>query len=173
MDGHPSRNNFLAALILYLFDADLVLLPPHTSHLLQPFDVAVAAPLKSNFKNELVHQQFNQYFANGFNISKQTSRELRTSLIKSFLNSLRKSATLSNIESGFSSSGIYPININQPLSSQYTMLPKNDMIQVNDQEIKDLWLNNEEGLAQLLKMKMVVALLKMIFKLILNKLSKI
>lgn len=149
MDGHPSRNNFIAALILYLFEVDLVLLPPHTSHLLQAFDVAVAAPLKSNFKNELVHQQFNLYFANGYNINKQTARELRTSLIKSFLNSLRKSATISNIESGFSSSGIYPLNVNQPLSSQYTMLPKNNSIHLNQQEIKDYWLNNEEGLAQL------------------------
>lgn len=149
LDGHPSRNNFIAALILYLFEVDLVLLPPHTSHLLQAFDVAVAAPLKSNFKNELVHQQFNLYFANGYNINKQTARELRTSLIKSFLNSLRKSATISNIESGFSSSGIYPLNVNQPLSSQYTMLPKNNSIHLNQQEIKDYWLNNEEGLAQL------------------------
>ena len=31
--------NFTAALILYLFNIDLVLIPPHTSHILQAFDV--------------------------------------------------------------------------------------------------------------------------------------
>ena len=43
VDGHPSRNNFKAALILYLFGIELVLIPPHTSHLLQQFDVSLAS----------------------------------------------------------------------------------------------------------------------------------
>lgn len=45
-DGHPSRYSFKALLILYLFNIQFLLIPPHTSHLLQPFDVAVASHFK-------------------------------------------------------------------------------------------------------------------------------
>ena len=114
-DGHPSRYSFKALLILYLFNIQLLLIPPHTSHLLQPFDVVVASPLKNYFKEELVSQKFNNYIQNGIDIIKQTRRELRDSLIHSFINSLRKSCTIENIQSGFRQAGIVPINAEEPL----------------------------------------------------------
>ena len=46
MDGHSSHMtaNFIAFCMEYLID--LLILPPHISHLLQPLDVGVFAPLK-------------------------------------------------------------------------------------------------------------------------------
>lgn len=82
VDGHPSRYNYEAALILYLFDIDLVLIAPHTSHLLQAFDVAISAPLKTYFKEELLFERFDYYLLNGFKKPKQTARDLRKSMIK-------------------------------------------------------------------------------------------
>lgn len=147
VDGHPSRFSFQACLILYLFDVDLVLLPPHTSHLLQAFDVSVAAPLKTNFKQELITERFDSFVQNGVDISKQTSEQLRNSLIKAFINSLRKSCTLHNIESGFKKSGIVPFNIDEPLSSQFAMTENTNY----DEEtlLKDYWLNSESYLNRL------------------------
>ena len=147
-DGHPSRFNFTSALIFYLFNVDLVLIPPHTSHLLQAFDVAVASPLKANFKEEIIKQRFDLYLQQGFDVEKQTRRELRDSLIKSFINSLRKSCTTSNISSGFKMSGIVPVNVAQPLSSDYAMTPANATFD-NDDLYKDYWINNLNGLQQL------------------------
>lgn len=46
-DWSKGRDNFLSALLLYLFDIDLHILSSHSSHLLQPFDIAVAAQLKA------------------------------------------------------------------------------------------------------------------------------
>lgn len=147
LDGHPSRFSFKACLILYLFDVDMVLIPPHTSHLLQAFDVSVASPLKTYFKENLISQRFNLYIEEGIDISKQTARELRDSLIKSFINSMRKSATIDNIQSGFKKSGIIPIDVNKPLSSEYAML-QNDNTQNNDL-LRNYWLNSTDNLKEL------------------------
>ena len=133
---------------MYLFDVQLVLIPPHTSHLLQPFDVVVASPLKNYFKEELVSQKFNNYIQNGIDIIKQTRRELRDSLIHSFINSLRKSCTIENIQSGFRQAGIVPINAEEPLSSQYSMLPENEAYN-RDDLLKDYCLNSEENLKEI------------------------
>ena len=147
VDGHPSRFTFKGCLILYLFDIDLVLLPPHTSHLLQPFDVAVAASLKTNFKEELITERFDSYVLQGIDISKQTAVELRNSMIKSFINALRKSSSLHNIESSFRKSGILPLNVMEPLKSQFAI----DSNTINDNEslLRNYWLNCESGLAEL------------------------
>lgn len=146
VDGHPSRYNFKAALILYLFGIDLVLIPPHTSHLLQAFDVAVASPLKTYFKEFIVMERYDMYFANGFLDNKQTARELRNTMLKSFINALNKSATFANIQAGFQSSGIVPVDRNKPLSSEYAVDPTN-----YDAErlLKCYWLNSEEKLKEL------------------------
>lgn len=47
LDGHGSRINYTAALVFYIFNVDVLIFPGHTSHVLQPFDVSLAAPLKS------------------------------------------------------------------------------------------------------------------------------
>ena len=80
VDGHPRRYNYEVALILYLFDIDLVLIPPHTSHLLQDFDMVISAPLKKYFKEEILFERFDYYLLNGFKNSKQTARDLRKSI---------------------------------------------------------------------------------------------
>lgn len=63
-----------------------------------------------------------------------TKKQLRNSLIRAFLNSMTKSATLSNVESGFRISGIVPRNINEPLSSQFAMM-NHESHPYNDQDL--------------------------------------
>lgn len=73
-------------------------------------------------------------------LAKQTPEQLRNSLIKAFINSLRKGCTLRNIESDFKKSGIVPFNIDEPLSSQFAIMTENTNY---DEEtlLKDYWLN--------------------------------
>ena len=52
-DGHASRNNVLAAKYLLDNKIDLVILPAHTSHCLQPFDVGLASSLKTRDVRQL------------------------------------------------------------------------------------------------------------------------
>ena len=146
VDGHPSRQNFTAALILYLFNIDLLLIPPHTSHLLQAFDVAVASPLKTYFKEHLIKEKFDSFFANGFADAKQTAKDLRSSMIRAFLDAMCKSTTPSNIHEGFRSSGIVPIDRNVPLSSEFAV----DATDYDDERLlKCYWLNCDEGLNEM------------------------
>lgn len=58
VDGHLSRLNYLASIILTIFGIDLLVFPGHCSHLLQLFDVAVAGPLKVEFKKSLLNCDF-------------------------------------------------------------------------------------------------------------------
>lgn len=137
VDGHKSRLNFKAALILifYLFNVDLVHIPPHTIHLLQVFDVSITSPDKFDF-----------FMEHGTCIEKQTARNLRDSMIKSFFTALRKSTTLKNISSGFEATGIAPININMPLKSQFTI---NNAPSDKDELLRNYWMNSEERLNEI------------------------
>ena len=132
-------------LILYLFDVDVVLIPPHTSHLLQAFDVSVASPLKTFFKEALISERFNLYIEQGVDISKQTSRELRDSLIRSFITAMRKSTSIENIQSGFRKSGIVPTDVNQPLSSEFAQETHHN----SNNLLKNYCLNTESALKEL------------------------
>lgn len=51
VDGHPSRRNFLANYIFSSFNIDVLILPGHTSHILQPFDLTVASPTQISIYN--------------------------------------------------------------------------------------------------------------------------
>ena len=146
VDGHPSRFNFTAALILYLFNIDLVLIPPHTSHILQAFDVGLASPLKTYFKEYLAAESFDDYIAYRSFEFKQTARELRRSMIRSFINALHKCTTINNIENAFKKTGICPLDVQQPLNSQYTIRRTNWS---SDNLLREYWLNSPEGLKEL------------------------
>ena len=68
-------------------------------------------------------------------------------MIKAFINSLRKSSTIHNIESGFKKSGFVPFNIEEPLSSQFAMT---NNANYNDENLlKNYWLNSERALNEL------------------------
>lgn len=51
MDNHPLRINPLALQFLAEHHITVIEFPPHYTHLLQPFDVAVAHSFKSNIQN--------------------------------------------------------------------------------------------------------------------------
>ena len=78
-----------------------------------------------------MQQIFDKYIEECFDLSKQTSRELRDFLIKSFISAMCKSTSIENIESWFRKLGVVPLDQNQPYSSEFDMQQKN---QVHDSE---------------------------------------
>ena len=49
LDGHNSRENPLTLYLLKMNNIDVIILPAHTTHLLQMFDVVLARKFKKNF----------------------------------------------------------------------------------------------------------------------------
>ena len=153
VDGHLSRENYLANYILNLFNIDLLVLPGHCTHILQPFDVAVASPLKTYLKEELSKIEFNIEFDENQNIEfnitlKKTAQQIREQVIVAFKNALHLSCSPSNIEAGFAKTGIYPLDIQRPIENNLTLpvLP-NELSTQNF--ISSKWINSNEMLNSL------------------------
>ena len=53
LDGHKSRVTLKSALLARENGIDMVLLPAHTSHLLQPLDVSVFKPFKDQYRQSI------------------------------------------------------------------------------------------------------------------------
>ena len=83
----------------------VLVLPAHTSHLLQPFDVVLAAPLKASFRHFVCEEKAK---LRGTEMSK--AAKTRLVLVKAFIRSWRTVATPSNCARSFESVGIFPLS---------------------------------------------------------------
>lgn len=133
LDGHPSRWDFKANLIFYLFNVDVLSFAGHCSHLMQAFDVGIASPLKTALKQLLSAATFEQFLAEPTFESLSTARkrtmtEIRSLLIDCFISACQKTCTRSNCRSSFAATGIYPYCPSRVMESQYAMDPPRDGI---------------------------------------------
>jgi hypothetical protein len=108
-------------------NVDLLILPGHTSHVLQPFDISIASPLKREFKEALIRESLPtiEDLINGdpHVLKKATSAMLRKRLVESFLTALNRSCTFKNIRSGFRAAGLFPLDPSVPLTNCYVRIP--------------------------------------------------
>ena len=51
MDGHSSRECPLALMLLRRANVEVLIFPSHITHVIQMFDVGIAAPLKTSFSS--------------------------------------------------------------------------------------------------------------------------
>jgi hypothetical protein len=79
---------------------DLLTFPSHTSHALQPLDVAVFKSFKSHFREYRNYWLFR-------NMNQRTTKEILAQWVSL---ALKKVLTDKNIKKGFSATWIYPIN---------------------------------------------------------------
>ena len=142
-DGHPSRYCFVACYLLYLFNIDLLVLPPHSTHALQPFNFGVSSPLKTYF-TEAFQIKTSEFQIDTNNI-KIKLKEMRKLMIESFIDAACKSCTPTNIVHAFNKCGISPFDPIIPLSSDYAM----DQFDSNLIPPQGEWLNSEENLQKL------------------------
>lgn len=99
LDGHGSH--LTARFIAFCLDKniDLVVLPPHTSHILQPLDVGVFSPLKRALSIE-IEKLFRL----------DTRRIARVEWTEAYITARSRAFIPRNIESSFRASGIYPLS---------------------------------------------------------------
>ena len=100
IDGHKSHVTLEVVDLCRKHNIILFCLPPHTTHALQPLDVAVFKSLKDHFSKSVHAVAFTK---KDFIVSKREfSRVLRSPFECAF--------SIPNIKSGFRKSGIYPFN---------------------------------------------------------------
>ena len=138
----------MSAYLFYIFNIDLLLIPPHTSHILSPFDIALASPIKTYFSQELTKFEYKEELFEG----RKFLTFLRKFVIKAFLNSADKSCTTNNIQSGFERAGMHPYQPDKPLFSDFSMENEHHLFQNKaDNSLPTFFINSEEGLAYLYK----------------------
>jgi hypothetical protein len=106
IDGHTSRWSFEAMIALRALGLDVLVLFPHCTHLLQPFDVSVASPVKAALIYFLTELRFDaDDLARLLNpMQKETwLAEKRRNIIDAFLNAWDRGASRRNIQAGSAS----------------------------------------------------------------------
>ena len=134
VDGHSSRFNLKVLCLLRNHGVDVLVLPPHCTHCLQPFDVGVASSLKSHFKSNLGASYKNTFLMFNERVcetkleqecqdyqQKLTADLLRYTMVSCFIDALRASTTKKKCFSSFRKCGLFPLNKEEPLSSHYTI----------------------------------------------------
>lgn len=106
LDGHATRQN--PAAIRYLLDHNIlpIILPAHTSHVLQPFDVGCASPVKACFKKFLMRIAQHPLVQEVGN----ATGAMRMATVWAFVEAAHRSVTPLNCCGAFSRSGLYPMN---------------------------------------------------------------
>lgn len=134
VDGHKSH--LTMDLSKYCADNGIILyaLPPNTTHLMQPADVSVFKPLKSDWKHTVRHWQTQPE-----NINKMLTKSTFCPLLEKVLcnKNLKES-----IKNGFRKCGLYPYN---PNSVDYTKCVQNTLETLNRLHSLDLQLNDLES----------------------------
>ena len=103
VDGHKTHMTLVVVTKAACLGIDIALLPPHTTHRLQPLDVAVFKSFKTNFL--AIRDRFiarNPSWASG-DFSRKSLAALSSE-------ALQQALSVSNIQSGFRKTGIYLLN---------------------------------------------------------------
>jgi hypothetical protein len=105
-------------MIFYLFNVDILIVPGHTTHFLQPFDVGIAEPLKAEFKQQL-QQEINSLAAELTDGQRTKAEALRCHMVAAFLNAFHKVTTPGDLSSAFAATGFIPFSLSRPLGSPF------------------------------------------------------
>lgn len=113
LDGHSSRVSFDAISAFRSSGNDIFTLPPHSSHVTQPFDVVVAKPLKTNFRRALALIRLGDETSEGTSISpKNIMQGFKTAFLETMAERTDSATgdkyTLAS--RGFAKSGLVPFN---------------------------------------------------------------
>ena len=108
MDGHGSHTITDFMFQCFSHRIYLLFLPPHTSHVLQPLDLAVFSSLKSAYRKEL-----------GFLTQLTDSTVVgKRNFLACYQKARLAALTGQNIRNGWEAAGLWPVNMAKPLLSR-------------------------------------------------------
>ena len=106
-DGHKTRSNPRVLDLFRSSGIELLILPPHISHILQPFDVGIGGALKVTFRKLVL--EYARKHSRELSAMNHLAK-LRYLYVLAFLDSLRRTITIQSAANSFKSTGIYPFN---------------------------------------------------------------
>lgn len=115
IDGHTSRENPKAIYILNMNNVEILVLPAHTTHLLQMFDVVLAKPFKKRFS-----EKFNKIFSKlDFTKYNSIASAIRETAVNCLIDAWSEVCTSSNCQKAAEVTGTFPQNRETVLSNVF------------------------------------------------------
>jgi 4-hydroxybenzoate polyprenyltransferase len=108
LDGHGSHATDEIMWECYINNVLMLFLPPHTSHVLQPLDLAVFSALKRAYRKQVNNLLL---FCN------DTTVFGKRSFLEAYRIARDEAVTEKNAKSGWYAGGLWPLNLQKPLSS--------------------------------------------------------
>ena len=113
LDGHVTRNNKKVMQLFHNTHIDVIIFPPHLTHLIQPFDTTLARPLKKALK------AFAQTIYELLSKEEQSVTSLlRLAQVIAIIDACTVARTITNCRVAFKSCGLFPRNANEVLSKK-------------------------------------------------------
>ena len=107
VDGHPSRLSPFGMRLLVRFNIVCIIFPSHSTHILQPFDIDVASPLKLDYQKELPKPHVSDEVNKIADLNQ--SESIRRRRIIAFSNAWAK-RTPTDLRKSFADAGLEPLN---------------------------------------------------------------
>jgi 4-hydroxybenzoate polyprenyltransferase len=108
VDGHGSHETDEFMTACFLNNIHLLFLPPHSSHVLQPLDLAIFSPLKRAYRKHL-----------GILALKTNATWVgKKNFISCYQKARKEALTAANIKSGWQATGLWPLHLSKPLMSR-------------------------------------------------------
>jgi len=120
LDSHDSHKTEEFMWTCLYNNIQLLFLPPHTSHVLQPLDISVFSPLKYTYRKYL----------NEITSWTELTVQGKQLMIRCIVRAQKEAMTAQNIRAGWRASGLWPININKPLSSRLLLENSNPVADI-------------------------------------------
>jgi hypothetical protein len=126
LDNCSTHVSLEALMHLKEHNVKVITFPTHMTHVLQPIDVAMVRPFKARLK--LSHRRFTKDPSScvlypSLDVTKM--RDKRIILVHAVIDALA-ACSLGVAAAGFRATGLFPINVNKPLSSPYVRVAPND-----------------------------------------------
>lgn len=124
LDGHGSYTTTEFMWNCVINNVQLVYLPPHTSHVLEPLDLGVFSSLKSTYRKELSYRaQWGDKTIAG-----------KRQFLELYYIAREKGLSVQNIKSGWQATGLWPISLRKPLLNRLLIPVKETDSQTANQD---------------------------------------
>ena len=115
LDGHNSHTTVDFMWLCHSNKIQVLYLPAHTSHVLQPLDLSIFSPLKHSYRKYL----------NQLNNWSESTVMGKMAMVQCVQKARHDALTSKNIKAGWKATGLWPVNMAKPLMSPLLMESSN------------------------------------------------